>query len=83
MKKFILAAALLAPLAVAAPAFAQGGGDAAGFIETPSITTYAPNQPREFSSQRSLGGQTVGVSNAERNLIQREVVPSSAFSSSN
>jgi len=82
MKKFILAAALLAPLA-AAPAFAQGSGDAAGFIETPAVTTYAPVQPREFSSHRSLGGQQVGVNNAERSLIQREVVPSSAFSSSN
>ncbi len=83
MKKFILAAALLAPLAAAAPALAQGSGDAAGFIETPAVTTYAPVQPREFSSHRSLGGQSVGVSNSERSLIQREVVPSSAFSSSN
>ncbi|QCI68128.1 hypothetical protein [Phreatobacter stygius] len=83
MKKFILAAALLAPLAVAAPAFAQGMSDAAGFIQTPSVTTYAPNQPREFTSPRAFGGQAVGVNNAERSLIQREVVPSSAFSSSN
>ena len=77
MKKLILAATLVAPLAVAAPAFAQQ--DAAGFIETPAVTTYAPNQPREFSAHRGPVGQSVGVSNAERNLILRETVPSSAF----
>ena len=76
MKKFILAATLVAPLAVAAPAFAQQ--DAAGFIETPAVTTYTPNQPREFSAHRT-GAQSVGVSNAERSLILREAVPSSAF----
>ena len=79
MKKFILAATVIAPLAIAAPAFAQGAGDAAGFIETPAVTTYAPNQPREFSAHRGPVGQSVGVSNAERNLILRETVPSSAF----
>ncbi|QCI66768.1 hypothetical protein [Phreatobacter stygius] len=74
MKKFILAASLLAPLAVAAPAFAQGMSDAAGFIETPSITTYAPNQPREFTSHRAHRGQT-GLTELERSLIDREQVP--------
>ncbi|QCI66767.1 hypothetical protein [Phreatobacter stygius] len=74
MKKLILAAALLAPLAVAAPALAD---DSAGFIETPSVTTYAPNQPREFTARHGH------VSAADQSLIQREVVPSSAFSSSN
>jgi len=74
MKKFILAAALLAPLAVAAPAFAD---DAAGFIETPSVTTYAPTQAREFTARYDR------VSGADQSLINREAVPSSAFSSSN
>ncbi|QCI68129.1 hypothetical protein [Phreatobacter stygius] len=75
MKKLILAATLVAPLAVAAPAFAQQ--DAAGFIETPSVTTYAPNQPREFSARAGR------VSQADQSLIKREAVPSSAFSSWN
>ncbi len=74
MKKLILAATLLAPFAVAAPALAQ---DAAGFIETPSVTTYAPTQPREFTARPRR------VSGADQSLINREAVPSSAFSSSN
>ncbi len=75
MKKLILAATLLAPLAVAAPAFAQQ--DAAGFVETPSVTTYAPVQPREFAARVTQGGH---ASDASAN---REAVSSSAFSSSN
>lgn len=74
MKKLILAAALIAPLS-AAPAFAQQ--DAAGFIETPAVTTYAPNQLREFSARANhapASGQA---------LINRDAVPSSAFSTSN
>ncbi|MBN8944901.1 MAG: hypothetical protein J0H01_35690 [Rhizobiales bacterium] len=74
MKKLILAAALLAPLAVAAPALAD---DAAGFIETPSVTTYAPTQPREFTARHGR------ASAADQSLMNREAVPSSAFSSSN
>ncbi|MBN8945258.1 MAG: hypothetical protein J0H01_37495 [Rhizobiales bacterium] len=74
MKKFILAAALLAPLGLAAPALAD---DAAGFVETPAVTTYAPTQPREFTARYDR------VSNADQSLINREAVPSSAFSSSN
>ncbi|MBN8944899.1 MAG: hypothetical protein J0H01_35680 [Rhizobiales bacterium] len=80
MKKFILAATLLAPLAVAAPAFAQGAGDSAGFIETPSVTTYAPVQPREFSARQMMRGQSLSTAPS---LVDREAVPSSAFSSSN
>ncbi|MGL4288082.1 MAG: hypothetical protein ACRCVA_17170 [Phreatobacter sp.] len=80
MKKLILAATLLAPLSLAAPAFAQGAGDAAGFIETPSVTTYAPVQPREFTARNMMRGQTLG---AAPSLIERDAVPSSAFSSSN
>ncbi|QCI68131.1 hypothetical protein [Phreatobacter stygius] len=75
MKKLILAAALLAPLAVAAPAFAQQ--DAAGFIETPSVTTYAPSQLREFSGRLAQNDRAAG------SLINREAVPSSAFSAAN
>ena len=75
MKKLILAATLVAPLAVAAPAFAQQ--DAAGFIETPAVTTYAPNQLREFSARANhapVSGQV---------LINRDAVPSSAFPTNN
>lgn len=38
MKKFLLAAALLAPLTIS-PSFAQGASDAAGYIDTPRIQT--------------------------------------------
>ncbi|WP_163277891.1 hypothetical protein, partial [Klebsiella aerogenes] len=69
MKKFILAAALIAPLGLAAPALAD---DAAGFVETPAVTTYAPAQPREFTARYG------SVSNADQSLISREAVPSSA-----
>lgn len=74
MEKFILAAALLAPLVVAVPAFAQGAGDAAAFIETPPATTHMPNRPREFTSQKADAGRPAGVTDLERSLIQREVV---------
>jgi hypothetical protein len=76
MKKLILVAALFAPLA-AAPAFAD---EAAGFIETPAVTTYAPTQPREFTARTATAGQ---LSAAERTMIQREAVPSSAFGAAN
>ncbi len=79
MKKLILAAALLAPLGFAAPALAQGAGDAAGFVDTPSATTYAPNQPREFSDRHVRGGQVGGLTDLERSLIDREVVTSSGI----
>lgn len=84
MKKLILAAALLAPFA-AAPALAQGAGDAAGFIETPAVTTYAPNQVqlREFTLRRAPAQDGVGVTRDERNPILREAVPSSAFPTNN
>lgn len=80
MKKLILVATLLAPLGLAAPVFAQGGGDAAGFIETPSVTTYAPVQPREFTARDMMRGQARGTAPSQ---IDREAVPSSAFPSSN
>ncbi|MBN8945085.1 MAG: hypothetical protein J0H01_36620 [Rhizobiales bacterium] len=38
MKKFLLAAVLLAPLTIS-PSFAQGAGDAAGFVDTARIQT--------------------------------------------
>jgi hypothetical protein len=77
MKKLILAAALIAPFA-AAPAFAD---EASGFIETAAVTTYAANQPREFTARH--GHAAGAVSAAEQSLIQREAVPSSAFGSVN
>lgn len=85
MKKLILAATVLAPLAMTAPAFAQGASDAAGFIETPAVTTYAPNQLqlREFQLRRGPAQDAVGVTRAERNQIMREAVPSSAFPTNN
>ncbi|MBY0363830.1 MAG: hypothetical protein K2X45_18130 [Phreatobacter sp.] len=48
MKKFILTAALLAPLAAAAPAFAQV--DASANV----AVTQASETPREFTSRRVL-----------------------------
>jgi hypothetical protein len=111
MKKLILAATFLAPLAIAAPAFAQGIGDAAGFIETPAVTTYAPNNlpreftsgmlrefqapravqaPREFQARNHRMAPTwnraapaPALNGFDRSLIDREVVPSSAFTTTN
>ena len=77
MKKLILAAALVAPLAVAAPAFAQGVGDAAGYVGAPAISTVAPVQPREFTARHAYSPALGEVQ------VDREAVPSSAFSSSN
>jgi hypothetical protein len=85
MKKLILAGTLLAPL-MAAPAFAQGAGDAAGYVDTGR--TKATTQSREFRATtrtREFMGHaghpaSVTVSPAERNAIDREVVPPSAFS---
>lgn len=74
MKKFILAAALVAPLAIAAPAFAQGVGDASGSFGASAVTTYAPVQAREFAARHVP---------AVTPRIDREAVPSSAFSSWN
>ncbi|MBN8945257.1 MAG: hypothetical protein J0H01_37490 [Rhizobiales bacterium] len=74
MKHLILAATLLAPFAVAAPALAQ---DAAGFVETSAVSTHAPVQPREFAARLPHGGQATGMP------VHREAVPSSAFPSSN
>lgn len=79
MKKFVLAAALLAPLAVAAPAFAQGVGDASGYFGAPAISAAAPVQPREFTARQSHGyAPSIG-----QVQVDRGQVPSSAFSTSN
>lgn len=80
MKTFILAAALLAPL-MAVPALAQGAGDAAGYIETAPI--QAPSQTREFMDHAGhVRHGSAPVSPAERLQIDRQAVPSSAFSDS-
>ena len=63
---------ILLACTLAAPAFAD---DASGFIETPAVTSYAPNQPREFTARHAAA--------ADQSLISREAVSSSAFSSSN
>jgi hypothetical protein len=80
MKKLMLAAAMLAPLAIAAPAFAQEASGTSGYVETPAVTTYAPNQPREFTARSVVGGQ---VSSGNQTLAQQQAVPSSAFGAFN
>ena len=77
MNKLILAAALVAPLAFAIPASAQGVGDAAGYVGAPAISTAAPVQPREFTARHAYSPVLGEVQ------VDREAVPSSAFSSSN
>lgn len=79
MKKFVLAAALIAPLAAAAPAFAQGVGDASGYFGAPAITTAAPVQAREFTA-RQPGAFAPAIGQVQ---VDRGQVPSSAFSTSN
>lgn len=79
MKKFILAAALIAPLGLAVPALAQGVGDAgtgnAGSTFSASgTTTYVPSHAREFSDQRQHRGRA-GTSELEQSLIDRMQVP--------
>lgn len=75
MKKFALVAALVAPLAIAAPAFAQGVGDASGYVGASAATTSVPAQAREFTARHAPAAGAV--------QIDREAVSSSAFSSSN
>lgn len=80
MKKFILAAALLAPL-MAVPALAQGAGDAAGYVEIAPI--QVPSQTREFMDHAGhVRHGSASVSPTERLQIDRQAVPSSAFSDS-
>jgi hypothetical protein len=80
MKKLILAAAMFAPLAIAAPALAQDASGASNYIETPAVTTYAPNQPREFIAAPAKG---IPASHSDQGAIARESVPSSAFGGAN
>ena len=75
MNKFALVAALVAPLAFAVPASAQGVGDASGYVGASAISTAAPVQAREFTARHVPAAQAV--------QIDREAVSSSAFSSSN
>ena len=77
MNKFALIAALVAPLAFAVPASAQGVGDASGYVGAAAISTAAPVQPREFTARHAYAPAFGGVQ------VDREAVPSSAFSSSN
>lgn len=79
MKKFVLAAALVAPLAVAAPAFAQGVGDASGYFGAPAVTTAAPVQAREFTA-RHTRAYAPAIGEVQ---VDRGQVPSSAFSTTN
>uniref|UniRef100_UPI001C095A28 hypothetical protein n=1 Tax=Acinetobacter baumannii TaxID=470 RepID=UPI001C095A28 len=64
-----------------APAFAQGVGDAAGYYGAPRIQATSP--AREFidHSTHARPG-SAPASPAERIQIERQSVPSSAFSNS-
>jgi len=79
MKKLILAAALIAPLA--GPALAQVGDVGGGSGN--SSPAYSTSAPREFTS-RHLSDR--GLAHETRQApagIDRNAVPSSGFSSSN
>jgi hypothetical protein len=77
MKKLILAASLLAPLAVAAPAFAEvDASPAAVLVSTKSVGASA----REFTARRNVEqGRPAGVTPAEQNQIDRQGEPGSTF----
>ena len=77
MKKIILAAALVAPLALGSAAFAQDAGGFAGAPSNDIVTTPQTGSPREFTARTSTIGQSVPVTAAERAQIDRQVVPSS------
>ncbi|MCZ0732680.1 hypothetical protein [Phreatobacter sp. AB_2022a] len=79
MKKFVIAAALVAPLTAAVPALAQGVGDASGYFGAPAITTAAPVEAREFTA-RHPAGYVPAIGQVQ---VDRGQVPSSAFSTSN
>lgn len=76
MKKFVLAAALLAPLA-AGPAFAQE-------VLNPYVQVQAPapsEAPREFTQRNALlGAAATRADRSERVQIDRQAVPSSVIS---
>lgn len=78
MKKLILAAALLAPLA--APALAQESG--AGFVGTPEREA-AVQAPREFTARRLVEPRRQAVTPTAPVQVDRNAVPSSAFSNAN
>ena len=71
MKKLILAASLLAPLA-AAPAFAQ-------VDSTPdaAVTQYQTQGVREFAARRNVVSQPAGVTASEQVQIDRQGAPGS------
>jgi hypothetical protein len=73
MKKLILAASLLAPLAVAAPALAQVDA-------SPNVAVTNAQAPREFTARRSTEqSRPAGVSRAEQNLIDRQGAAGTGF----
>jgi hypothetical protein len=78
MKKLILAASLIAPLAVAAPAFAQV--DASPRAAVTNTQTYSVQAPREFTARRHVEqGRPAGVTRFEQNQIDRQGQPGSTF----
>jgi hypothetical protein len=78
MKKLILAASLLAPLAIAAPALAQV--DASPNAAVTNAQTVSLQAPREFTARRAVEqGRPAGVSRAEQNLIDRQGEAGSGF----
>jgi len=84
MKRFLLAAVLLAPLAIS-PSFAQGGSDASGYVDTARIQTRmwrGDDVVHTGSVLRTRRPGLITVSPAERIQIDRQAVPSSAFSGS-
>lgn len=82
MKKLLVAATMLMPLVIAAPAFARGMDTTTRHAQTHSVASYAKSQPREFSAHRAGNGYPGGETPLDHSLIQREAVPSSAFGSS-
>ncbi|QCK86701.1 hypothetical protein E8L99_13495 [Phreatobacter aquaticus] len=75
MKKIILAAALVAPLALGSAAFAQ---DAGGFAGAPvnDIVTTPQTGAREFTARNRAVRQVVPVTRAEQVEIDIQQVPS-------
>jgi hypothetical protein len=78
MKKLILAASLIAPLAVAAPAFAEV--DASPTAVLVSSKSVAAHHAREFTARHNADqGRPAGVTPAEQSQIDRQGEPGSTF----
>lgn len=78
MKKLILAAALVAPLA--APALAQELGT--GFVGTPEREAVT-QAPREFTARRLIEPRQHAPAQTAPVQVDRNAVPSSALSGAN